>query len=100
MEFNKQTLFDNIAFLVKKHNLRIGELENASGVSPGYISRASKDGGPTPGIEFILKIADKLNVTIDTLILAPILACSPYTQSNRLQYKAGESPLLCSFCTL
>lgn len=66
--FNKQIVFDNIAFLVKERGLKIGELETAAGVSPGYISRSSKEGGSTPGIEFIVNIADELKVSIDTLI--------------------------------
>lgn len=66
--FNKQILFDNIAYLLKEQGLKIRELETAAGVSTGYISRAGKDGGPTPGIEFIANAAHKLGVSIDTLI--------------------------------
>lgn len=77
IDFNKQLLFENIAFLVKERGLKIGELETAAGVSPGYISRASKEGGPTPGIEFIVGIANELKVSIDTLISAHMAEMTP-----------------------
>lgn len=66
--FNKQLLFDNIAYLVKERGLKIGELEAEAGVSPGYISRASKESGSTPGIEFVVNIANELHMTVDALI--------------------------------
>lgn len=67
-EFNKKILFDNISFLVKELGKKIGEIETAAGVSPGYISRSAKEGGAKPGIDFIVKVADVLNTTVDTLI--------------------------------
>ena len=44
VEFNKQLMLDNISFLLKEFGKKIGELEAEAGVSPGYISRISKDG--------------------------------------------------------
>lgn len=76
-EFNKQLLFENISFLVRERGLKIGELETAAGVSPGYISRASKEGGSTPGIEFISGVANELKVSIDTLLSAHIAELTP-----------------------
>lgn len=69
-EFNKKLMLENIAFLVKERGLKVGELEAKVGVSPGYISRTSKEDGPTPGIEFITNISKELRVSIDTLIFA------------------------------
>ena len=68
MDFDKTILFDNINYLIKKKDIKIGELEEYAGVSPGYISRASKEGGSKPGIDFIMKAARKLDVTLDTLL--------------------------------
>lgn len=76
-EFNKQLLFENISFLVRERGLKIGELETAAGVSPGYISRASKEGGSTPGIEFISGVANELKVSIDTLLSAHMSELTP-----------------------
>lgn len=79
-EFNKKILFDNIAFLVKEQGKKIGEVETAAGVSPGYISRSSKDGGAKPGIDFIVNIAEELGVSIDTLLKFDLTALSPTEQ--------------------
>jgi transcriptional regulator with XRE-family HTH domain len=77
LEFNKQLLFENIAFFVRERGLKIGELETAAGVSPGYISRASKESGSTPGIEFIVGVSNELKVSIDTLISAHMSEMTP-----------------------
>lgn len=66
-QFNAEVLFDNIDFLIKSENRKIGEVESKAGVSAGYISRTSKDGGSRPGIDFIMNIAKVLHVSIDTL---------------------------------
>lgn len=67
-EFNKQLMLDNISFLLKEFGKKIGDLETDAGVSPGYISRISKEGNTKPGIEFIMKVADSLNTSIATLL--------------------------------
>ena len=59
-DFNKNRLFDNISYLIKKNDLKIGEIENGAGVSAGYIARASKDEKSKPGIEFVMKVAELL----------------------------------------
>ena len=76
-EFNKQLMLDNIAFLLKEFGKKIGELETDAGVSPGYISRISKDGNTKPGIEFIMKVADSLNTSMDTLLNVELAEMTP-----------------------
>ena len=66
--FDRKLLFDNIATLVKRSDLKIGELETNAGVSPGYIARTSKDGTAKPGIEFIIGVAEQLHVSTDLLL--------------------------------
>ena len=77
IEFNKKILFDNIYLLIKQSDLKIGELETRAGVSPGYISRASKEGTAKPGIEFIMKVADILEVSIDMLLNTNLAQLTP-----------------------
>ena len=67
-EFNKKQMFENISYALKLFGKRIGELESETGVSTGYISRTSKDDGAKPGIDFIVKAADALNMSVDTLL--------------------------------
>lgn len=67
-EFNNQILTDNITCLLREHDKKIGEFEAEVGVSPGYISRISKDGGTKPGIEFIMNAARELKISMDLLL--------------------------------
>ncbi len=76
-EFNKQLFLDNISFLLKESDKKIGELETEAGVSPGYISRISKEGNSKPGIEFIMKVADSLNISMDTLLKLALTEMTP-----------------------
>lgn len=75
--FNSKILFDNISFLVKSNNTKIGELESHANVSAGYISRTSKDDGAKPGVDFVVNVADYFNISIDTLINVQINAITP-----------------------
>lgn len=76
-EFNKQLMLDNISYLLKETGKKIGELETDSGVSPGYISRISKEGNTKPGIDFIMNVADSLNVSINTLLNVDLTEMTP-----------------------
>lgn len=67
-EFDKDILFGNIAYLLKEREKKIGELESDAGVSPGYISRTSKEENTRPGIDFIVKVAEVFEVSMDTLL--------------------------------
>lgn len=67
-DFEREILFSNISFLLKSKDVKIGELESYAGVSTGYISRMNKEPTTKPGIEFIVKVADKFNVSVDSLI--------------------------------
>lgn len=76
-EFNKKIMFDNISFMLKEVGKKIGELEADAGVSPGYISRASKDGNAKPGIDFVVKAAEALGTSVDTLISVDMTSLTP-----------------------
>ena len=76
-EFNKKIMFDNISFLLKESGKKIGELETEAGVSPGYISRSSKDGSAKPGIDFVVKAAEALGTSVDTLINVDMTSLTP-----------------------
>ncbi|WLD83259.1 helix-turn-helix domain-containing protein [Selenomonas dianae] len=76
-DFDRTLFFDNISYLIKKHDLKIGEIENSAGVSAGYISRASKDEKSKPGVEFVMKIAELLQINVDTLLRADLTNATP-----------------------
>ena len=76
-EFNIQILLENISFLLEQSGKKIGELESEAGVSTGYISRISKDTNTKPGIDFILKVANSFDMSIDTLIKVSLAELTP-----------------------
>lgn len=67
-KFNQSLFFNNIYFLVKKNSKKIGELESEVGVSPGYISRTSKESNIKPSIDFVMNIARSLNISLDAIL--------------------------------
>lgn len=77
---DKRILFKNISFMLKKLGKKVGELEAEAGVSPGYISRTSKDENTKPGIEFIMNVANAFNISIDTLLKVDMSYMSPTEQ--------------------
>lgn len=67
-EFSKEIFMNNIYYLLKAKSMKVGEVEKAIGVSIGYLAKLKKDAGLRPGIDLVIKIAEKLEVSIDTLI--------------------------------
>ena len=65
--FDIKKIVENIYFLIKEKDLKIGEVESNSGISTGYLSRL-KDSNTNINIESLYKIANYLNVTIDSLV--------------------------------
>lgn len=57
---------ENIYLHLKTKEINIGDFEHSLGVSPGYLSR-TRNNGHKPGIDFVVKAADYLNLTLDTL---------------------------------
>ncbi len=69
MEFDKTIFMNNITYLLKRRNIKIGDLENKIGVSKGYISRINKKSdGVAAGVDIVYKIALALEVSVDVLI--------------------------------
>ena len=77
VEFDKKRMLDNISFLLKEKEKKIGELETEAGVSVGYISRTSKDENAKPGIDFILKTAEALDISVDMLLKVDLTELTP-----------------------
>lgn len=76
-EFNKDLMFKNISLMLSEFGKKIGELEMEAGVSIGYISRSIKDTKSKPGIDFILKVAEALNTSVDTLLKVDLSELTP-----------------------
>lgn len=75
MEFNSELFFGNINYLLHVQDKRTGKFETEAGVKPGYMSRMSKDS--KPGIDFIMKAADILGISVDSLLKVNISELNP-----------------------
>ena len=76
MDGDKQRLLDNIAYLLQKSGKKIGEVEEAAGVSVGYISRITKDTRAKPGLEFVKGIARFFHISMDQLMYQDLTTAS------------------------
>ena len=80
-DFDNTLLIKNIGVLLRKNGLRLGDLENALGISTGYISRTSKPGsGKKMSIDIVWKIARLFGVSVQDLIESDLSA--PTTNTN------------------
>ena len=69
MKYNKKQFIENVYFLAKARNIKIGDLESACGVSPGYLSRLRQgEKNIAPGADFLLSVAEQLSVTADAIL--------------------------------
>ena len=69
MDYDKLRFIDNVYALAPKRGLKIKEVEDACGVSIGYFARLRLGKkGTAPGADFLLKVADKLSVSVDSLL--------------------------------
>ena len=80
--FDKDILLSNITYLSKKKGIKIGDLENYIGVSKGYISRFGKKNGISIGIDIVVSIAQKLEVSLDVLLFSDLKEMDENDQYN------------------
>lgn len=85
--YNKQQLMTNLNYYIKLRNVKVGDLEEAAGVSVGYLSRWKKDGNDnsSPTVETLSIMAEKLNVSLDILCYVDIISLTP-TELKLLEY--------------
>lgn len=68
-DFDNGILIKNLAFLLKKYNLKMGDLEKILGISAGYISRTAKENSAKKlSIDVVWKIAELFEISVDKLI--------------------------------
>lgn len=82
--FDRKICISNIYALAKEKGIRLGDLEKAGGVSVGYLSRLNKeDSTANPSIEFLVSVADQLEVPLEILISQPY---GEYTPTESLLF--------------
>jgi transcriptional regulator with XRE-family HTH domain len=68
-DFDKTILHNNIAFLLKKYDMRMGELEQLLKISSGYISRTAKPSSDKKlSIDVVWKIARIFGISLSDLL--------------------------------
>lgn len=68
-KFNNSQLISNINFLLGKYGLRIGELEQIIGVSPGYISRTARENPSKKlSIDVVWKLAKLFDIPLEDML--------------------------------
>lgn len=82
-----QRLHDNIDFLIKIRNKKIGEVETAIGVSKGYLSRSKECDLP---ISKVIRTAEYFSVSVDSLIHSNFKAEYLKKQIAELQGELAE----------
>ncbi len=69
MAFDKKRFLNNVYYLAKLRDIKIGALEANAGLSTGYLARLNKeDNKSVPSIEVLVSFADKLKISMDSLI--------------------------------
>ncbi len=67
--YDKKVCINNIRFLAKNQNIKLGSLEKSIGVSPGYFSKLEKEGNlANPTIDLIVKISEIFKVSVNSII--------------------------------
>ena len=74
--FDRKRCVSNIDLLIKKKGLKVGAVENAIGVSTGYISRLG-DSTSKLNLEFLVALSEALEVSLDTLVCYDLSAMTP-----------------------
>ena len=69
MAFDKRRFLDNVYYLAKLRDIKIGVLEANANLSTGYLARLNKeDNKSVPSIEVLVSFAEMLDVSMDSLI--------------------------------
>lgn len=61
-------LYENIKALTLVKGVRMGDVENESGVQPGYMSRVGRARIQNVRLDVVLAYADALDVTVEDLV--------------------------------
>ena len=67
MPFNKDVFVSNVQAIKNARGLKLGNIERAVGVSPGYLARL-KSMGNSPSAELFVSVCEYLGVTAEEMI--------------------------------
>lgn len=77
-KFDSKKCINNIYYLIKDRNMKIGDVEKEVGVSTGYFSRLSKeDNQASPSMETLCALSELLSVSLDSLVYLDLTEMGP-----------------------
>lgn len=77
-KFDSKKCINNIYYLIKDRNMKIGDVEKEVGVSTGYFSRLSKDDNQgSPSTETLCALSELLSVSLDSLVYLDLSEMGP-----------------------
>lgn len=85
---NLTVVYNNIKTLSKQLNIRMSEIEEDAGVSPGYMSRLAQKNGDTANTALLGVIASaskKLSVSMESILFSDLSSMSP-EEEKMLQF--------------
>ena len=83
-EYNAKRLYTNIHKLCRTNNVNIGDLEREIGFRLGYFSRVLRD-KPAPRCDCLIKVCNKFNITMDSLLFEEIKTYKEKIYENQLE---------------
>lgn len=97
MEYNAERLYANIRKLCRSNNVPLGKLETEIGLRYGYFSRMPKR-RIAPRVHYLMKICDKFNITMDSLLTEEMKTYKERAYENQLEqlnvfYKQADGEL-------
>ena len=79
--YDRKLCLKNMGLLIDKKKIKVGQLETAIGVSPGYLSRLAKEDNTTKiSVELLAALSEQLEVSMDTLACTDLEAMTPTEQ--------------------
>ena len=77
-EILKKVILANVMYLINKLGLKVGKVEEAIGVSTGYLSRLGGEGNSTKiGVELVSALSVVLKIPMDILCHVDLTALTP-----------------------
>ncbi|MFA6935530.1 MAG: helix-turn-helix domain-containing protein [Sphaerochaetaceae bacterium] len=91
-QVSASVLYNNVKFAAKQKQMKIGDIEEKAGVSPGYFSRLAGKDDRNSTIDALMNVADLLGVSFELLLTSDLEArhrqkglCSTSSSALRLQ---------------
>lgn len=76
-QVSASVLYNNVKFAAKQKQMKIGDIEEKAGVSPGYFSRLAGKDDRNSTIDALMNVADLLGVSFELLLTSDLESKTP-----------------------